>query len=130
MPRDDSVKVKIPHKFNLAILKVQVDNSLDWQEACLKAADLLNSNTEAFQKLVKKEAEKIYKKRFMTQLNKAKQTEHNKGYTIGYRDGRKTFEVAYPCSVCGKPLTMTPNGPMHEASREPLKAWHHGACGK
>lgn len=70
----DFVKVTIPLKLNNTILKVQVENNTKWNEACVRAADLINTNSLEFKNSVQREAERLHKRRFLGELNKAKNT--------------------------------------------------------
>ena len=105
--RESTVKVSIPRQLHMAILKVQVVNDLDWDAACAKVADLLDSNSQEFENAVQKEAQRIYKSRHMVELNKARESIsvqcHNKGYDLAM----KTDHFAVPCKICKKPMQFS-----------------------
>jgi len=45
-------------------------------------------------------------------------------------ESREQYEITFPCSICGKPLTMHPNGKMHNEMRGIIKegCWAHSDC--
>jgi len=45
--RGGSVKAEIPKALYMAIVRVQAAESLDWAEACNRAATLLDANSES-----------------------------------------------------------------------------------
>ena len=38
----------------------------------------------------------------------------DEGFDDGYNRAREKFEITYPCSVCGKPMTMKPSSQSHK----------------
>ena len=56
------------------------------------------------------------------------------GYRLGNEDGfkeaRKQYEITFPCSICGKPMTMYPDGKMHNKMKGIIKegGWAHSDC--
>lgn len=52
------------------------------------------------------------------------------GIKLGLTEGRKEFEIKYPCAVCGKMMTMYPNENDHKAMQElmVLNGWKHTNC--
>jgi len=81
------VRAEIPRELYMAIVKLQAAEDLDWPEACIKAARLLNSNSEEFKRIVQLEAERLYKQRLMRQLNKARETVRTTSeYPAGYAE--------------------------------------------
>ena len=77
----------------MAILKIQVEQNLDWNDVCKKFAELANANEDRLNKLADGKAEKKFNSKFLTQLNAAKLSEHNKGYELGYKDARLEYEI-------------------------------------
>ena len=67
-------KVSIPRQLQMALLRLQVADNLTWNETCLRAATLLDINSEDFKRLINQKAESIYKSRHLTVFNKAKHT--------------------------------------------------------
>jgi len=51
-------------------------------------------------------------------------------YQRGWDDAEETYAIEIPCSVCGKPIIMTPGSGMHKAAIDLLRAekWSHGEC--
>jgi len=130
LPRQSAVKVQIPRELHMALLRIQVEGDLDWEEACLKAATLLDRNSEEFKKAVKREAERIYSSRFIKQLNKARETIWEEGYEKGYEDGERENAIWYYCDVCGKPIYVRPNSESHKAIIRYMRehGWGHKSC--
>jgi len=126
------VKVSIPHELQIAIMRIQVEENLTWEEACVKAATLLKTNSEEFKKAVEAEAKRIYKRRFMTQLNKARETIYAKGYEAGYKEAASEDHFHVPCSICGKPMHFSSTDENWDKIREVLynafKTWAHTSC--
>ena len=54
------------------------------------------------------------------------------GKKQGHEQAREEFEISYPCSVCGKPITMKPGSESHKAMVGYMKehGWGHGNCVK
>ena len=61
-----------PKPLRMAIARVMARFDLDYPEAFERAALLLDSYSMVFEEAVDREAERRYKSRFMTQLNKAR----------------------------------------------------------
>jgi len=132
--REGAVKCEIPKELYLAIVKLQAAEELDWPEACVKAAQLLNSNSEEFKRLVRVEAQRLYKQRFMSELNKAKETVRSNAWEAGgewVRENEDNFRV--PCSICGKPMQFSSLDKNWESEIKPtlyqaFKNWRHTKC--
>ena len=54
------------------------------------------------------------------------------GEKEGHNHAREEFEITYPCSVCGKPITMKPRSKSHKAIMGYMKeqGWGHSNCVK
>jgi Zn-dependent M32 family carboxypeptidase len=134
--RGDAVKAEMPKELYMAIVKLQAAEELDWREACIKAARLINSNSEEFKRLVQLEAERLYKQRFMRQLNKARETVRSRAWEEAREWIRRTEDnFRVPCSICGKPMYFSSTQDNWEAQVKPtlynaFKDWHHTACAK
>jgi len=132
--REDAVKAEIPKALYMAIVKLQAAKELDWEDACLKAAQLINSNSEEFKRLVKLEAQRLYKQRFMKELNKARETIRSNAWEAGangVRNNEDNFRV--PCSICGEPMYFSSNNSNWESEVKPtlyqaFKNWYHVRC--
>jgi len=125
-----TIRAEIPRELALAIMRIEVEEDLDWVEACRRAAMLIERGGEEFEKAVRREAQRIYNSRFMKQLNKARDTIWEEGYETGYEDGRREYAIWYYCNVCGKPIYGRPNAESHKAIIEYMRqhGWSHVAC--
>ena len=130
-----------PKPLRMAIARVMARFDLDYPEALERAALLLDSNSRVFEEAVDREAERRYKSRFMTQLNKARATivveyegrvedSYLKGYNEGTSKGKKDYGVWYNCIVCNKPIYITPDSESHRLVSEFLRSrrWGHLSC--
>ena len=138
------VKVTIPHELQIEILRIQVEENLSWEDACIKAATLLKTNSEEFKRAVEAEAERRYKSRHMSELDKARKTIEEKAYKKGYDEGyRKGYDEGYtkamsedhfyvPCSICGKPMHFSSKDSNWKDVKRVLynafRTWAHTAC--
>ena len=91
-----------PKELRMAIARVMAKFNLDYPEALERAALLLDSNSRVFEEAVDREAEKRFKSRFMTQLNKGRSTiiqsyenrvenSYWNGYEAGQTKGKKNM---------------------------------------
>ena len=130
-----------PKPLRMAIARVMAKFDLDYPEALERAALLLDSNSRVFEEAVDREAERRYKSRFMTQLNKARATivveyigkvedSYWNGYNEGTSKGKKDYGVWYNCIVRNKPIYITPNSEPHRLVSEFLhsRGWGHKSC--
>ncbi len=134
------VKKTIPWSLHMAIVRLQGTEDLDYEEACSHAAMLIEEGKESFKEEVKSEANRLYKSRFMGELNKAKSTWVQKGFSGGYDAGveegrilaRDSFQITYPCATCGSDIVLRPDGDAAKSAVEHLKSegWRHTDCGK
>lgn len=132
------VKRSIPWALNLAILRLQGAEELEFDEACVRAAVLIEEGGERFKEEVKAEASRQYKSRFLGEQNKAKNTWIQKGYDDGFGDGKKagidigreSYQIKYSCSKCGGDLILRPGNKDTESAIEFLKSqgWGHSQC--
>jgi hypothetical protein len=134
------VKRTIPWSLHMAIVRLQGTEELEYAEACVRAAVLIEEGGEGFKEAVKVEANRLYKSRFLGELNKAKNTWIQKGISIGYKDGMNQgfnlasdrFQILYPCASCGCDIVLRPDGEATKSAVEHLKSagWRHTDCGK
>ena len=131
----------LPNPFRRAIVKLMAKDDLELEEALEQAAALLDPNGKEFDHRVSKEAQRLYKSRFMSEMNVARSTfqkhterevvkAYDRGYDSGLQEGQKLFEIWYFCSICGKKMTMYPNAVDHQAMIGFMKdrGWSHGEC--
>lgn len=123
---DGVVKATIPRALYLQIAGLQASNNLDWDDACKLAAERTDSNSAGFRKSVETEVLKHRRSNLMIEVNKARKTIEAQGY----ERGRRNYEITYPCSKCGKPITVLPNDVSHQAIIGLMKqaGWAHGTC--
>ncbi len=134
------VKKTIPWSLHMAIVRLQGTEELEYEEACARAAMLIEEGGERFKEKVKAEANRLYKSRFMGEQNKAKNTWIQKGYNSGYNDGmdnginlaKDRFQITYPCATCGTDIVLRPDGEVTKSAVEHLKSegWRHTDCSK
>jgi hypothetical protein len=123
---DGIVKATIPRELYLQIAGLQAAYGLDWYDAAKLAAERIDANNAAFRKSVETEVLRHRRSNLMTEVNKARKTIEDQGYERGKRD----YEITYPCSRCGGPLTVSPNGDSHKDIIEYMKkaGWAHKTC--
>ena len=138
-------KIAVPMSLEMAIVKIRAELELDWEAACEHLAGLADPNGENFKKAVKREANRRYKSRHLSELNKAKKTFEDKGYDKGYSDGdviglrvgralgldqaTREWRISYPCNVCGEPIHLKPERESTKAAVEFLsQSWGHSSC--
>ena len=132
--REGAVKAEIPKALYMAIVRLQAAESLDWEDACVRAAELIDANSKEFKRLVMLEAQRLYKRRFMKELNKAGETIRSNAWEAGagwVRRNEDNFRV--PCSICGKPMYFSSNDSNWESKVKPtlyqaFKNWCHTRC--
>ena len=132
------VKRSIPWVLNIAIVRLQGAEGLEYDEACERAAVLIEESSEKYKETVKAEANRIYKSRFLGEQNKARNTWIKKGYDDGFSDGKKegvdigreAYQIKYPCSKCGGDLILRSGKKDTESAIEFLKSqgWRHSKC--
>jgi hypothetical protein len=134
------VKKTIPWSLHMAIVRLQGTEELEYDEACERAAMLIEEGSEKYKETLKAEANRIYKSRFLGEQNKAKNTWIQKGYNSGHKDGieegfniaRDRYEISYPCATCGSDIVLRSDGEATKSAVEHLKAegWRHTDCSK
>ena len=123
--KGNKVTGTIPNELYMAIIRIQGDKNLSFEEACIEAAILIDPKREEFDKKVEKKAETLSKSRFLTQLNIAKQTIKNTAYKEGFKKGKMVYRL--PCYVCGKDMSL--NSQIWESAKEFLNnKWRHSEC--
>jgi len=140
-----TTKIAVPDVLEMAIVKIRAELELDWEAACEHLAELADPNGKKFKQAVNREANRRYKSRHLSELNKAKKTFEEKGYKKGFNESKwkhyqegldsgyekatRDWRISYPCNVCGKPCYMKPNGPSTKVAVEYLsKTWGHTSC--
>ena len=131
-------KIAIPRSLKMAVIRIQGDQDLDWDEACQHLAALSEPNSKKFKQAVSREANRRYKSRHLSELNKAKKSYVDMGYQdgflmgthAGYNEGIKDWRISYPCSICGELIPLKLGEKSTEDAIEYLKSkgWAHSAC--
>lgn len=117
-----AIKVEIPWELQQAIVRIQAHEELGFGDACLRAATLLDSAREAYQKAVLGEANRLARSRSMTQSNKSRRTIQDSAYKGGYDSGYKVgydtgyaagynaglTQFSYSCAGCGQTIYAVP----------------------
>jgi CRISPR/Cas system-associated protein Cas10 (large subunit of type III CRISPR-Cas system) len=100
------------------------------EEGLERSAILYNSNLEAFKKAVNNEAERRYRSRHFTELNKALKTRYDSQQNQIFYSVKRKFCITYPCSICGRPIELQPDGKDIPIIRNYLNSagWAHSTC--
>ena len=86
--RQKTVKKAIPWALQIALVRLQGAEELDYPQACIRAATLIEKGCETFRRAVRGEANRLYKSRFLNEVNKARSTWQQKGYKKRFLDGK------------------------------------------
>ena len=138
MARKKSINSKIPWDLHIALIKLQGRLESTYEEACIRASQLLDPNGKEFEKAVADEINKIEKSQIMSKVNKSRKTWTEKGYKKGFSEGRKEghrkgvaeHKITYPCSICKGELIMKPGEKDHIAMKKLMSdaGWRHVSC--
>ena len=138
MVRKKSFKTMIPWVLHIALIKLQGRLESTYEEACIRASQLLDSNSEEFEKAVASETSKIEKSQIMSKVNKNRKGWIEKGYKNGFSEGHKQGyrkgvtenQITYNCSVCNGEIVMKPGGNDHTAMKKMMadSSWSHTSC--
>ena len=138
MARKKSFKTTIPWGLQIAVIKLQGRMESTYEEACIRASQLLDPNSKEFEKVVADEVSKIEKSQIMSKVNKSRKTWTEKGYKKGfseghrqgYRKGEAEHKIVYSCSVCNGELVMKPGENDHIAMKKIMSdaGWAHSSC--
>lgn len=135
-PKDRTPAIEdLPKAFRLAFISVMSKFGIaDVSEGFRRAAILLNVGSAQYQKDVNKEAERRYRSRHFTEMNKTRKTwekaAFERGHHSGYREAERIYTITYPCSICGGLITIMPNSDSHKATQRYLReqGWAHNTC--
>ena len=126
---------ELPEALRFAIIKMMSKfNIKNFEKAYEWAAIILDPNCDEFEKLVNQEAERKYRSRHFTELNKARNTIHWNGFRAGSLQGENKGiaenRIWYFCAGCGKVIYVTPNSPSHTAIIKYMRdnGWSHKDC--
>ena len=130
-----SIRVSIPRALYEGILRIQLNEGLDFEAAATRAASLLDPNSVLFKQEVQKAAQQLERTQFLQQTNKARATIRNAGYIEGSEYVR-THEVHFevPCPKCSKPMKFSNTDSNWEEIKKTLydafKIFSHKTCNK
>ncbi len=140
MVKPKGVKVQIPVSLQRGIMRIMVEEKLDWDAACDKAAALLDENGEAFKKAVNAEAERRFKSRLMKEVNNAVKGARYSIWKKAYEEGKDWVRMnednfRVPCMICGKPMYFSSRDKEWESQIKPIlyeafANWYHTSCSK
>ena len=127
----------LPEALRFSIINMMAEYRIrDFDKAYSMAGMLLRRNSVEYRKSVQKEAERLYRSRHFSELNKARSTIEKKAYERGYYTGHKRGvnenQVWYFCKVCGKSIVIVPNSNSHNAVIQLMRehGWGHESCHK
>ncbi len=138
MARKKSFKTMIPWGLQIALIKLQGRMESTYEEACIRASQLLDPNSKEFEKAVADEVSRFEKSQIMSKVNKSRKTWTEKGYKRGlseghkqgYKKGEAEHKITYSCSVCNGELVMKPGENDHIAMKKMMSdaGWAHSRC--
>ena len=130
MARKKSFKTTIPWELQIALIKLQGRMESTYEEACIRASQLLDPNSKEFEKIVADKIRKIKKSQIMSKVNKSRKTWTEKGYKQGYKKGEAEHKITYSCCVCNGELVMKPGENDHIAMKKRMSdaGWAHSRC--
>jgi len=135
-PKDRTPTIEdLPEDFRRAFIKVMAQYGIaDVREGYRMAAILLDKNSDEHKKDINTKAERKYRSRHFTEMNKTRRTwekeAYDRGYYRGYREAENTFKITWSCVICGEPVNMMPNSNDHIAAQRCLReqGWAHSTC--
>jgi hypothetical protein len=129
---DKSTHRTIPWILEKLILRIMVEQDIDWDLACINLANQFNP--DELKKMVEKRAESLGKSRFMIALNTSR--DGIKAQTIletvkRIRETEDNYSV--PCPKCGKPMHFTSRQSNYFTQIRPIlyrafAGWAHTIC--
>ncbi len=128
--KKQSKKISVPWSLYMAIVKLQAEKELDFESACERAGSLLNEKSGKFAQEVQSEANRVYKKRFMEEMNKAKGSWIERGRNAGFSDAENRYKIECSCANCGKSISLLPNSDITNMAIKHLESsgWRHTQC--
>ena len=125
-----STKISVPWELYIAIVRLQAEEELDFKSACARAGSLLDEKGKKFVEEVQKEANRVYKRRFLGEMNKAKGSWIEYGRNEGFSEAESRFKIECSCAICGKPMLLVPYSDMTKAAVKHLEStgWRHSNC--
>jgi hypothetical protein len=121
----------LPESLRFAIINMMSQYRIkDFDSAYDFAGMLLDKNGDEYSKAVQREAERLYRSRHFTELNKARATIEKTAFNSGYQRGEAAYRIWCFCIVCGKPIYITPDSDSHKTVIKLLREnnWGHISC--
>ena len=123
----------LPESLRFAIINMMSQYKIkNFDEAYNMAGMLLDKNSDEFNKAVNREAERRYRSRHLTELNKARTTIEKSAFNSGYQRGVNENRIWYYCNICIEPIYIKPNSDSHKAVITLMRKtnWGHELCHK
>jgi hypothetical protein len=128
----------LPQEVRATLIGIMNDARIyDVEAGLIKMALLADANSKIYQTSLEREAESRYKSRHFAEMNKTTATlqkaaemrveaERNQVWAETYQK----YAITYPCSVCGKLITIVPGSESHRAILGYLQeqGWAHAEC--
>ena len=96
-------RMDIPFALRKQIMRIQVEEGKEQQEACQRAAEILESNHDDFEKEVQKKVRDAINSQLLARVNKMRKSISEIAYQKGadfVRNTESRFQV--PCMTCGE----------------------------
>lgn len=123
-------KYELPRELVQAIIRVQAERNLDWEDACKALALVADPQREEYKKAVRKEALALGRSEMMTSLNKARDTIYSQAYNNGVQSTREhETNFSTPCAGCGVPMRFSSRDTdwpqVHAILNKAFADWRH-----
>lgn len=126
-------RMDIPFALRKQIMRIQVEEGKEQQEACLRAAEILESNHGDFEKEVQKKVRDAINSQVLVKVNKMRRSISEAAYQKGVdfvRENESCFEV--PCSVCNEPMYLSSDkknwSEVEKVLNSTFSSWVHVGC--
>ncbi len=121
--REGTVRIEVPREFSQALIRLMAAYNLDLDGGLRKAAVLIDSRREEFDKAVQDGAARLAKSSSMTMLNKSRKTISESAYKAGISQFR------YRCNICGQIIEAQPELEWKWLLEKGyLSTWGHKTC--
>lgn len=135
VPRIKTERMDIPFALRRQIMRIQVEEGKEQQEAFQQAAEILESNHDYFEKEVQKRVRDAINSQLLIRVNKMRKSISEQAYQKGadfVRNTESRFQVA--CSIC-KELMYFSNDKENWPEVQKLLSgafsnWTHVSCEK
>lgn len=128
-------RMDIPFALRKQIMRIQVEEGKEQQEACQRAAEILESNHDEFEKEVQKKVRDAINSQLLARVNKMRKSISEIAYQKGadfVRNTESRFQV--PCRTCGELMYFSKdkeNWPeVQRLLGRAFSNWTHVSCEK